>query len=205
MYCSLQKIKTVIYYCVLAGEASCGKDTSANILNSELMRKNVDSVILSLAEPIKLAVSSTSLNKEDNRPAWQAYGECMRERYGQDYFAKVLCEKAEENYSFVGDKILIIIPDLRLPEEFNYFKNMENALNIKIFAEEKIRENRMGKDKWSIYKEKSQKDKTETGIGSINETYFDYIIHNNFNRIDKLQYNLISLIEDKIIGFMEER
>lgn len=199
----IDELQTKFYFILLGGEASVGKDTSANILSSELKRFNQNVIIKSFAEPIKEAVGNLFKNgdKEDQRPVWQAYGNCKRQKDGNNIFAKLLFENIKKEYSYSSKSLIVLIPDLRLPEELQYFKDNHNSFSIKIKALESIRKERMGLKKWEKYKEKSSKDKTEEGIP---EEEYDFIIDNNFNRIDKLQYNLISLIQEKLINSLEE-
>jgi len=190
------------YFIPLAGEAATGKDTAALIISDELSRVDIVPLIISLSDPIKEAIEPIATgDKEKDRPKWQDYGNSKRKENGSDYFAKFLVSTVNKKY-YKSKPTVILIPDLRLPEEFEYFKTMYNSFFIKMEASDEIREERMGTDKWKEYKEKSEKDSTEQGIKAIPINEFDSVINNDSNKIDILQYNLVRLIDDKLMEFI---
>jgi len=190
-------------YIPLGGEALSGKDTAAVILSRLLSNLGYFSIIKPLSDPIKAAIPPTG-NKEEDRPKWQAYGNERRIKDGPDVFARELTEFVETHFlNCETNKVIVLIPDLRLPAEFNFFRIFKKSFIIKIDADEEVRRTRMGEVKWKQYKEKSQNDSTETGISSIPRDDFDFILDNNEDNIDILELYLVSLIYEHIDSYIK--
>ena len=159
----------------LSGKQFCGKDTVAKVLLERLpiFRRIglADAIKLKYSERTGLSIEEIEKNKSQYRPDLITLGNEGR-TISPDYWIDFVI-KQDGN---------IIVPDVRMPHEFEKFKE-QNAFCIRVEASAEVRAQR-GK----LAKEN---DYTETALDCI--TNWDYIIKNEGTYKD-LQANVDSLI-----------
>ena len=163
---------------LIAGKAGCGKDEVAKLIKSKLD----NTVITSLSKYIKLfALEWTDWNgNEDNKPRefLQTMGDKLR-AIDKDYLTKRIYEDIEV---YKKEEISnIVVSDVRLVNEINYFKNKSNleVITIRVNCENSKR----------CLTDNEKCHITETELDKYNE--FDYIIDNKFDKELEIQINNI--------------
>ena len=163
---------------LIAGKAGCGKDEVAKLIKSKLD----NTVITGLSKYIKLfALELTDWDGSDNnkpREFLQTMGDKLRASR-EDYLTKRIYEDIEI-YKREGISN-VIISDVRLIDEIEYFKSKEELEVIT------IRVNCDNSKRFLTNEEK--KHITEIELDNYNE--FDYIIDNKFNEELEIQINNI--------------
>lgn len=186
------KLKNIF---TISGKARTGKDTVALILKSLLSKTKFDTRIKSLGEPIKeinQIINGTSPHK--NRKSLVSIGQGFRER-DPNIWIKVWLRRALEEIVYLTQDYLFIVPDVRQPNEFEFFKSL-GATTFKVQSPE---EDRLKK----ITELDGQQDaEDESLLNDETESYVegfitDYILFNNYD--DQLRKD-VEYIFNKIIG-----
>ena len=163
---------------LIAGKAGCGKDEVAKLIKSKLE----NTVITGLSKYIKLfALELTNWDgNDDNKPRefLQTMGDKLR-ACREDYLTKRIYEDIEI-YRNEGISN-IVISDVRLIDEIEYFKSKEELEVITI---------RVNCDNSKRCLTKEEKNHI-TEIELDNYSEFDYIIENKFNEELEIQINNI--------------
>ena len=163
---------------LIAGKAGCGKNEVANIIKCNLG----NTIITSLSKYIKLfALELTDWDgNEDNKPRefLQNMGDKLR-AIDLDYLTKRIYEDIEV-YKREGISN-IVVSDVRLVNEIDYFKNKDD---LEIIT---IRVNCDSSKRCLTTEEKRHI--TEIELDNYNE--YDYIIENKFNEELEKQINEI--------------
>ena len=163
---------------LIAGKAGCGKDEVAKLIKSKVD----NTIITGLSKYIKLfALELTNWDGNDNdkpREFLQTMGDKLR-AIDTDYLTKRIYEDIEV-YKNEGISN-VVISDVRLVNEINYFKN-KNDLELIT-----IRVNCDNSKRCLTNQEKCHV--TETELDNYNG--FDYIIENKFNEELEIQINNI--------------
>ncbi len=170
---------------LIVGKKRTGKDTIADILQKEYKIKHRFALADALKDFVKLEhnISSQDLleNKELHRPRLVATGDNFKKIFGECFFSEVIGKKIQtilnENTSEN-----IIITDVRLQSEFDYFQIFDN-ISIKISCENK--------------EESNGSHRTETESENINT---DICITNKKDGIE----NLTEEILDKVYTYINE-
>lgn len=163
---------------LIAGKAGCGKNEVAKLIKSKLD----NTVITGLSKYIKLfALELTNWDGNDNnkpREFLQTMGDKLR-ACRKDYLTKRLYEDIEI-YKNEGISN-IVISDVRLIDEIEYFKSKEDldVITIRINCDNGKR-CLTNEEKCHI---------TETELDNYSK--FDYIIDNKFNEELEIQINKI--------------
>ena len=163
---------------LIAGKAGCGKNEVASILKSKLD----NTVITGLSKYIKLfALELTNWDGNDNnkpREFLQTMGDKLR-ACRKDYLTKRIYEDIEiyENEGISN----IVISDVRLIDEIEYFKSKEDleVITIRVNCDDSKR----------CLSEEEKNHITEIELDNYSE--FDYIIENKFNEELEIQINNI--------------
>ena len=163
---------------LIAGKAGCGKNEVASILKSKLD----NTVITGLSKYIKLfALELTNWDGNDNnkpREFLQTMGDKLR-ACRKDYLTKRIYEDIEiyENEGISN----IVISDVRLIDEIEYFKSKEDleVITIRVNCDDSKR----------CLSEEEKNHITEKELDNYSE--FDYIIENKFNEELEIQINNI--------------
>ena len=161
---------------VLSGKQFCGKDTVAKILLQNF--KNFtriglgDAIKLEYGEKIGLTLDEVEKNKSQYRADLQALGNKRREE-DSDYWIKKVITLPQD----------IIVPDIRVQKEYEYFKNA-GAFMIRVEASEHVRSQRGTLS--------AQNDITETALDNIKDWH--YVIENE-GSYDELILKANDLIE----------
>lgn len=167
----------MVKYILISGKINSGKTTFANIIQNRFP----DDVIISHFSDIPKKEFCQKFNydlqlmyesreyKEHLRPKLIEYAESHKHLNGKDIWAKILVHHIPDSSK------IVVIPDLRLIEELDYF--IQNNLDFII-----IRINRIG-----TYKQHF----TETQFD--NYTNFDFIYDNN-SSFDELRNYAINFI-----------
>ena len=163
---------------LIAGKAGCGKDEVAKLIKSKLD----NTIITGLSKYIKLfALELTNWDGNDNnkpREFLQTMGDKLR-ACRKDYLTKRLYEDIEI-YKREGISN-VIVSDVRLIDEIEYFKSKEELEVIT------IRVNCENSKRCLTNEEKNH----ITEIELDNYSEFDYIIENKFNEELEIQINNI--------------
>ena len=163
---------------LIAGKAGCGKDEVAKLIKSKLD----NTIITGLSKYIKLfALELTNWDGNDNnkpREFLQTMGDKLR-ACRKDYLTKRLYEDIEI-YKREGISN-VIVSDVRLIDEIEYFKSKEELEVIT------IRVNGENSKRCLTNEEKNH----ITEIELDNYSEFDYIIDNKFNEELEIQINNI--------------
>ena len=165
---------------LIAGKAGCGKNEVAKIIKDNLD----DSVVTSFSKYIKLfALELTNWDgSDDNKPRefLQQMGDNLR-AHDKDFLTKRLLEDIEI-YKNKGISN-VIISDVRLVNEIEYFKNISNleVITIRVNCDSSKRS----------LTDKEKKHHTEIALDNYNR--FDYIIDNKFN--NTLEKEVIKILE----------
>ena len=160
------------------GKAGCGKDEVAKLIKSKLD----NTVITGLSKYIKLfALELTDWDGSDNnkpREFLQTMGDKLR-ACREDYLTKRIYEDIEI-YKREGISN-VVISDVRLVNEINYFKNKSDleVITIRVNCDNSKR----------CLTNEEKKHITEIELDNYNE--FDYIIDNKFNEELEIQINNI--------------
>ena len=172
---------------VISGKANSGKDTTAEIIDNQIMLKGLKVVNLQISSYIKMYASKISGwdGSEETKPR------TLLQELGTDVIRNKL-NKAEmfidrqiddiEIYSYFYDAI--IVPDIRLPREIDSIKEkFDNVVTIKV---ERINfeTNLSGKE---------QKHSTETAMDSYED--FDYEITND--TLEKLKEDVYKIYQEE--------
>jgi dephospho-CoA kinase len=147
----------------LVGEIASGKDTVAAYLN-----KKHHSQTISFSKPLRDILDRIFLPQTRENLAWLGYD--LRQRFGQDVLAKTITQEAIKNKSNI-----VVLPNVRLPQDIKYFKKMPGFYLVAIEAEAKTRYQRLIKrsqnadDKSKSWQQflKDAKLPTETSIRKI--------------------------------------
>ena len=169
---------------LIAGKAETGKNVVAEIIKEYYQNKGEESVITGITKYIKMYAGEISNWKgdEENKPRelLQMIGTRVREELGEKFFVRRIVEDLsfyKLNYENV------IISDVRLPFEIEYFRevlgDMAIALRIKRVNHE------------DSLKEEERLHETETALDSFNR--FDYEIIND--NIVELKKDIIKILE----------
>ena len=114
----------------ISGKIGAGKTTVARLL-SQQFNIPVFSLAYLLKEEVASAISHVTglsrariltVEKETWRPILQAWGQCMKQRYGDDYWVRQLFEAAPRPF---------ICDDVRFPVELDRFQ-AENFLTVRL-------------------------------------------------------------------------
>ena len=163
---------------LIAGKAGCGKNEVANIIKSKLD----NTVITGFSKYIKLfALELTNWDGNDNnkpREFLQTMGDKLR-ACRKDYLTKRIYEDIEI-YKNEGISN-IVISDVRLIDEIEYFKNKNDldVITIRVNCDNSKR----------CLSDEEKKHITEIELDNYNG--FDYIIENKFNEELEIQINNI--------------
>lgn len=171
----------------IAKNALCSVDNILMVENFKRVNENLPQInceILSLATPIKELVTQLGWNgvkDEKGRKFLQDISKPIKEYNGDDYYAKLLYQKAiKENID------IVIIDDLRFISEVEYFKNNSDVNFVT------IRVNRPNVA--STLTKEAQADISEN---DLNNYQFDYYIINNgtnmVEEVDKLINKIIKM------------
>lgn len=162
----------------LSGKQFSGKDTVAQILLTELKDfKRIglgDAIKLQYAKEKSIPFEEIEQNKAKYRPDLIALGDKGR-AIDPDYWLN----------SVVNHEGNIIVPDVRMPHEFDVFK-AHNAFTIRVEASEEVRALR-----GTIVK---ADDTTETALDGIKT--WDFIVYNDstHDELVKQSYDLVDAI-----------
>ena len=163
---------------LIAGKAGCGKNEVANIIKNKLD----NTVITGFSKYIKLfALELTNWDGNDNnkpREFLQTMGDKLR-ACRKDYLTKRIYEDIEI-YKNEGISN-IVISDVRLIDEIEYFKDKEDldVIAIRVNCDSSKR----------CLSNEEKKHITEIELDNYNG--FDYIIENKFNEELEIQINNI--------------
>lgn len=163
----------------LSGKQFSGKDTVAKILLEKLPSfKRIglaDSIKLEYSKRTGLSLEEIEKNKSQYRPDLIKLGDEGRATHPDFWLNNVLAQE--------GD---IIVPDVRVPREFELFKG-SNAFCIRVEASREAR----GKRGILVQED----DPTETILDSVKD--WDYVIQNDFGYDELLENSepLISAIK----------
>jgi len=169
----------------LSGKQFSGKDTVAQILLKELKDfKRIglgDAIKLQYAKEKNITLEEIEENKSHYRPDLIALGDKGR-AIDPDYWLKAI----------VNQDGNVIVPDVRMPHEYQIFKS-HNAFTIRVESSEEVRALR-GK----LVK---SDDTTETALDDIKT--WDFIIYNDSTQDElvKQSYDLVDAI-NKHFGLM---
>ena len=165
---------------LIAGKAGCGKDEVAKLIKSKVD----NTIITGLSKYIKLfALELTNWDGNDNnkpREFLQTMGDKLRACH-EDYLTKRIYEDIEI-YKREGISN-VVISDVRLVNEINYFKGKEDLEVIT------IRVNCNSSKRCLTNNEKNH----ITEIELDNYNGFDYVIDNKFN--DELEIQINNILE----------
>ena len=165
---------------LIAGKAGCGKDEVAKLIKSKLD----NTIITGLSKYIKLfALELTNWDGNDNnkpREFLQAMGDKLR-ACRKDYLTNRLYEDIEI-YKREGISN-VIISDVRLIDEIEYFKSKEelDVITIRVNSDTSMRE----------LTDREKLHHTELALDNYNK--FDYIIDNKFD--DNLKIQVKEILE----------
>lgn len=185
----IEKRKPLIF--IIAGKANSGKDTTADIIRSLALLKNLKSINLQFSSYIKMyaKVISGWDGEELSKPRslLQELGtEVIRNNIDNDFFIKRIIGDIEV-YSYYTD--VITISDARMPEELDLIaKAFDNVYKIKI-----------KRPNFNNHLTSTEKvHRTETALDNYND--FDYIIDNDESieilseKINNIVGNLLNVI-----------
>lgn len=145
---------------VLSGKQFCGKDTIAKILLqnfTDFTRIGLgDAIKLEYGEKIGLSLEEVEKNKSQYRADLQALGNKRRTEDSAYWIKKIITLPQD-----------IIVPDIRVQQEYDYFKEA-GAFKIRVEASAESRSKR------GILS--AENDITETALDNISE--WDYVITN---------------------------
>lgn len=165
----------------LSGKQFSGKDTVAKILLNELKSfRRIglgDAIKLEYSKRTGLSLDEIEENKSQYRPDLIALGDWGR-AISLDYWLE----------SVVALEGNIIVPDVRMPREYEVFKK-NNAFTIRVESSEESRAKRGVLVK--------SDDLTETALDAIED--WDYVIHNDLTYEDliKASYDLVDAINKR--------
>ena len=111
----------------LVGEIAAGKDTVADYL-----RKKYGSQTISFSQPLRDILDILLLDQSRNNMAW--LGHDLRDRFGQDILAKAITKQVNEAKSQI-----LCLPNIRLPQDIKYLKDMPGFVLIGINTQAEIR------------------------------------------------------------------
>lgn len=162
---------------ILSGKQFCGKDTVAKILLQNFKNfKRIglgDAIKLEYGEKKGLTLEEVEQNKSQYRADLQALGNKRRSE-DADYWIKKVVSLPQD----------IIVPDVRVQREYDYFKQA-NAFKIRVEASAEIRSTR------GVLS--AQNDITETALDNISD--WDFVITNE-GSYDELVLKTQDLIEE---------
>lgn len=126
----------------ISGKMGSGKTTLANALKEHFGEQAVK---LKFADPLYGATTAVqqylNIPVEKDRVLLQTIGYHYREKFGKDFWAKRVVE--DINLINYNGNFIIIIDDLRFPEEFDALNKM-GALLIRLESPRDIRAERVG-------------------------------------------------------------
>ena len=188
----------VNYICFL-GRARTGKTTLAEMVAKMLTAAGHKVEIHPLADTLKkLCPPLPGESKEQWRPRLLEVGNNNRQRYGQGYLAtKIIMKVGDFRDDIEGG--FIIVPDVRIAEEYNAFRDAHNALTPTLFLRTHCNDGTWGArfgtpDEFTAYANKAATDITESGLPLLDAIEID----NNADGKGKLA--LLRLIYDRYIN-----
>lgn len=128
----------------LAGEIASGKDTVAAYL-----KKKHQSETISFSQPLRNILDILFLPQTRENMSW--LGTILRKKFGQDLLAKAITEQAENS-----KKKIVVLPNIRLPQDIIYLKKLPHFILVGINADPKTRYRRL------IKRNQNSDDKTKT-------------------------------------------
>lgn len=162
---------------IFSGKQYSGKDTAAKIMLDKLpdfKRCAMGDIIkLDYARQKGLTYEEIETNKSKYRQDLIDLGNYGRAQHPDYWLNKIIEQKGN-----------IIVTDVRIPHEYNVFKNV-GAIAIRIEADRNIRAGRgtlIGED-----------DITEVGLDNV--TDWDYVIDNNYD-YDFLKRQVLKILDD---------
>lgn len=164
---------------IICGKAGSGKNEVSNIIKNNLSK----TVVTSLSKYIKnFAMEMTNWDgSEESKPRTflQEMGDTLR-RIDENFMTNRLVEDMKVYNNFYDN---VIISDVRLIHELEYFKNLESydVITIRVNAKNSRRE--------LTTDEKMHHTETELD----NYENFDYQIYNEFN--EKLESDVINILK----------
>ena len=171
---------------LIAGKASSGKNTVAEIIKDYYIEKDKTSVITSYSKYIKLFAMELldwdGLEENKPRTFLQDLGSIVRNNIHNEYFFTNRMIDDIKIYNNYVDNV--IVSDIRLPLELSEVKNKyENAYSIKV---NRSKENELN--------EIQKNHATETSIDKMNE--FDYLIDNDssLENLKRVVYSILDTI-----------
>lgn len=158
----------------LSGKQRAGKDTAADYLKQYYgFRKYC------LANAVKVIARTYFGMQEKDRELLIKIGQAMRE-IDPDVWIKYLWKEVTWQVANGVDRI--VIPDVRFPNEYEFFKE-QDGIGIRIVANPEVRALRQG------YDAQYENDDTEK---CLENKHFDYYVHNNggpgslYNQLDRI-------------------
>lgn len=117
----------------LAGEIASGKDTVAAYL-----KKKYGSETVSFSQPLRDIADRLYLPQSRENLVW--LGNDLRARFGQDILAKAVGEEVKQS-----QKKIIVLPNVRLPQDIKFLKKLPGFYLVAINTDAKIRYARLTK------------------------------------------------------------
>lgn len=110
----------------LVGETGSGKDTVANYL-----KKKYNAKLMRFADPIKetLSIYFDKLSKEDQAWLYMVF----KDRFGEDILSRAMRKRVDDEDGF------IVINGLRMPTDFDFIKEFDEAKVLYVTASQEMR------------------------------------------------------------------
>ena len=179
-YCSFFIGDDLMKVILIAGKSGSGKSESANIMKELLKDLDIKSAITGFSKYLKLfAKELINWNGDENnkpREFLQNLGMDLRAA-GNNLLIKRMNEDMQIYLKFVD---VVIISDVRMVDELEFFKNNYDSITIRI--------NNSLKNKLT---DKQRKHITENDLDDYNK--FDYVINND----EKLKEKLVAIVKER--------
>lgn len=117
----------------LVGEIAAGKDTLADYL-----KQKHQSETISFSQPLREILDILALPQDRQHLA--ALGEKLRNMFGQDVLAKAITAKVQNS-----GRPVVCLPNVRLPQDIKFLKDLPNFHLVAVLAEPKTRFERLKK------------------------------------------------------------
>jgi hypothetical protein len=195
-------------YILIAGALRSGKDTSANIFNTEFHKIGFDSQIVSLASPLKgiiartFDISTETLDMYKNAPdsyklsmhgqefdfrsILQRFGtEGMKREFGDTVWVDALLRKTKDSSG------MIIVPDVRFPEEVDTFLVNSMGDNSNVFL-------------YKVQNPRIIHNHTHSSENALNDYKTrEFKIIDNSGSLDDLNVKILDIITNEMLQFLK--